>query len=78
MRQIMTVVAAAALAALAACNSPLSEPEPANEPVAAAMPETPDLSETAADEKAAGIPTPTPAGEARPAQPGAAERPVAP
>lgn len=65
MRQITTALAAAALAvSAAACSNPQSEPEPANEGVAAAMPETPDRSDTAADEKAAGVPTPTPAGEA--------------
>lgn len=76
MRQIMIVIAAAALAAIAACNSPQSEPEPANESTAAAMPATPDLSDTAADEKAAGVATPTPAGEARPTQPSTTEAPV--
>jgi hypothetical protein len=76
MRQIMTIIAAAALAALAACNSPQSEPEPANESTAAAMPETPDLSDTAADEKAAGVTTPAPA-EAQTVQPGAADAPAA-
>lgn len=62
MRQIMTVFAAAALATAAtACSNPQSAPEPANEATAAAMPETPDRSDTAADEKAAGMETPTPA-----------------
>ena len=61
MSQFKTVLAAAALAfAAAACSNPESAPEPENEDVAAAMPETPDLSDTAADEKAAGVPTPTP------------------
>jgi Flp pilus assembly protein TadD len=51
MRLITTVFAAALAASITAC-SPQSEPEPANEGVAAAMPETPDRSETAADEQA--------------------------
>ena len=64
MRQFKTVLTAAAVAALAAaCTSPQSAPEPENEATAAAMPETPDRSDTAADEKAAGMTTP-PAGEA--------------
>lgn len=58
MRQIITVFAAVALAASAAACSPQSEPEPANESVAEAMPETPDRSDTAADERAAGMETP--------------------
>lgn len=59
MRQITIVFAAAALtASVAACSSPQSEPEPANETVAEAMPETPDRSDTAADERAAGMETP--------------------
>lgn len=62
MRPITTVLAAAALAAsAAACSNPQSAPEPENETVAEAMPETPDRSDTAADEKAAGVATPTPA-----------------
>lgn len=77
MRQITTVIAAAALVALGACNSPQSEPEPANESTAAAMPETADLSDTAADEKAAGVTTPMPAGEAGTAQTDTAAPPVA-
>lgn len=52
MRQIMTALAAAALVAAATACSPQSEPEPENEGVAAAMPETPDRSDTAADERA--------------------------
>ena len=66
MRQITPVLAAAALAASAAACSPQSEPEPANETVAEAMPETPDRSDTAADERAAGMETPgaEPTGEA--------------
>jgi hypothetical protein len=37
-------LAVAALSALlAACNDPVSEPEPANETVAAEMPQTPDM-----------------------------------
>ena len=69
MRPIITVLAAAALAASAAACSPQSEPEPANETVAEAMPETPDRSDTAADEKAAGMATPEPAGEAKQPEP---------
>ena len=62
MHRTTTALAAVALTlALAACNSPESAPEPANEGTAAQMPQTPDLSDTAADEKAAGVPTPTPA-----------------
>lgn len=57
MRQIITVFAAAALAASAAACSQ-SAPEPENESVAEAMPETPDRSDTAADEWAAGMETP--------------------
>lgn len=67
MRPITPLAAAALLAAsAAACSSPQSEPEPANETVAEAMPETPDRSDTAADEKAAGMETPAPTGEAQP------------
>lgn len=58
MRLITTALAAAALAASAVACSPQSEPEPANETVAEAMPETPDRSDTAADERAAGMETP--------------------
>lgn len=48
MRQITTVFATAALAlAATACSNPESAPEPENEDVAAAMPETPDISDTA-------------------------------
>lgn len=61
MRQTLTLVAAAALAATAAACSPQSAPEPENEATAAAMPETPDRSDTAADERAAGMTTPAPA-----------------
>jgi len=63
----ITILTAAALAASVAACSPQSEPEPANETVAEAMPETPDRSDTAADEKAAGMETPgaTPTGEAQ-------------
>lgn len=60
MRQTLTLVAAALAASAAAC-SPQSAPEPENEATAAAMPETPDRSDTAADERAAGMTTPTPA-----------------
>jgi len=60
MNQTRTAFAAFALTlAAAACSSPQSAPEPANESTAEAMPQTPDLSDTAADEKAAGVPTPT-------------------
>lgn len=71
MRLITPVLAAAVLAASAAACSPQSEPEPANETVADAMPETPDRSDTAADERAAGMETPgaTPAGEAPQTEP---------
>ena len=63
--RLITVLTAAVLAASAAACSQ-SEPEPANETVAEAMPETPDRSDTAADERAAGMDTPgaAPAGEA--------------
>lgn len=61
MRQTLTLVAAATLAATAAACSPQSAPEPENEATAAAMPETPDRSDTAADERAAGMTTPAPA-----------------
>ena len=65
MSQLKTVFAAAALAvATAACSNPQSAPEPENETTAEAMPATPDRSDTAADEKAAGMTTPAPAGEA--------------
>lgn len=70
MRQIITVFAAAALTASAAACSQ-SAPEPENESVAEAMPETPDRSDTAADERAAGMETPgattEPASEPAPA-----------
>ena len=56
--RLITTLFAAALAASAAACSPQSEPEPANETVADAMPETPDRSDTAADERAAGMETP--------------------
>ena len=66
--QIRSGLAAAALAAfLTACSGPADEPEPAGESVAAAMPETPDRSETAADEAAVAAgsaPAPTPAAPA--------------
>ena len=64
MRQITTVFAAAALAvAAAACSNPESAPEPENEGVAAAMPETPDISDTA-DERVVREEAPAPPGEA--------------
>jgi hypothetical protein len=72
MRQTLAILAAAALAAsAAACSNPQSEPEPANETVAEAMPDTPDRSDTVADERAAGVETPgvEPAGEAKQPQP---------
>lgn len=71
MRPIVTVFAAAALAAVAACSNPQSAPEPENEGVAEAMPETPDRSDTAADERAAGVETPgaTATGEAGQTEP---------
>lgn len=46
---LIAALAVASLAA-AACTQ-ADQPEPAGEEVAAAMPETPDRSETAADEK---------------------------
>ena len=59
MRRIVPALTAAALAAsVAACSNPQSAPEPENEATAAAMPDTPDRSDTAADEKAAGMQTP--------------------
>lgn len=62
MRQFITLAATAVLAAsAAACSNPQSAPEPENEATAAAMPETPDRSDTAADEQAAGMTTPAPA-----------------
>ena len=68
MRQINTLLAAAALVAVAGCSNPQSAPEPANEGTAAAMPETPDRSDTAADERAAGMTAPaTEAGTTEPA-----------
>lgn len=74
MRQTLTILTVAALAAsVAACSNPQSAPEPENEATAAAMPETPDRSDTAADERAAGMETPgaatgeTPATEPAPA-----------
>ena len=68
MRQITTILTAAALAASVAACSPQSAPEPENETVAEAMPDTPDRSDTAADEKAAGMTTPAPATEPAPAK----------
>lgn len=69
MRLINTFLAAAALVAVAGCSNPQSAPEPANEATAAAMPETPDLSDTAADERAAGMTAPaTGAGTAEPSE----------
>ena len=64
MRRIVPALTAVALAAsVAACSNPQSAPEPENEATAEAMPETPDRSDTAADEKAAGMETPGAAGE---------------
>ncbi len=51
------LAAVALTALLAACNDPVAEPEPANEGVAAQMPQTPDMG--AAAEAAAGASTPT-------------------
>lgn len=57
MRPIVHVFAAAALAfAAAACSNPQSAPEPENETVADAMPETPDISDTADETPAGGRP----------------------
>lgn len=58
MRTITILTAAALAASVAACGNPQSAPEPENETVAEAMPETPDRSDTAADERAAGMETP--------------------
>jgi len=59
MRHALTVLTLAALAAsVAACSNPQSAPEPENEATAEAMPVTPDRSDTAADERAAGEETP--------------------
>ena len=67
-------LAAIALSALlAACNPEVSEPEPANETVAAEMPQTPDMG--AAAEGAAGASTPAAAPDAT-AQPGKAAPPA--
>ena len=49
-RPALTAVLAAASLAAAACTQ-ADAPEPAGEETSAAMPETPDRSETAADEK---------------------------
>jgi hypothetical protein len=55
---LKTGLAVAALASLlAACNDPVAAPEPANEGVAAEMPQTPDMG--AASEAAAGASTTT-------------------
>lgn len=71
MRHTLTILTAIALAAsAAACSNPQSAPEPENEATAAAMPETPDRSDTAADERAAGMETPAAAtGEAPATEP---------
>ena len=64
MRRIVPALTAAALAAsVAACSNPQSAPEPENEGVAAAMPETPDISDTA-DERVVREEAPAPPGEA--------------
>ncbi|HYC69154.1 hypothetical protein [Brevundimonas sp.] len=61
MTHLKTVLTAAAVAAgLAACNNPESAPEPENEAVAEAMPETPDMSDTTAGD----APTPPATGAA--------------
>lgn len=63
---LKTGLAAAALTLLlAACNDPVAAPEPANEGVAAEMPQTPDMG--AAAEAAAGTPTTAPAETVDPA-----------
>ena len=63
MRHTLTILTVAALAvAAAACSNPESAPEPENEGVAAAMPETPDISDTADERVVRG--TPAPPGEA--------------
>lgn len=57
MRQIVHVFAAAAVAlAVGACSNPQSAPEPENETVAEAMPDTPDISDTADETPAGGRP----------------------
>ena len=67
MRPIVHLFAAAALAfATAACSNPQSAPEPENETVADAMPETPDISDTADETPAGGRPD-APAATAEPA-----------
>jgi hypothetical protein len=58
MRAIPILTAAALAVSVAACGNPQSAPEPENETVAEAMPDTPDRSDTAADERAAGMETP--------------------
>jgi len=65
---LKTGLAAVALSALlAACNDPVAAPEPANEGVAAEMPQTPDMG--AAAEAASGS-TPAAAGAAPAGAPG--------
>lgn len=72
MTQLKTAAAIVALATvLAACNNPQSAPEPQNEGIAEAMPDTPDRSETAADEAAAGMTGAAPAGGEAAQQPAA-------
>ena len=67
MRQIVHVFAAAAVAlAVGACSNPQSAPEPENETVAEAMPDTPDISDTADETPAGGRPD-APAATAEPA-----------
>lgn len=65
---LKTGLAVAALAVtLAACNDPVAEPEPANEGVAAEMPQTPDMG--AASEAATGTSATAPATGAAADQP---------
>jgi hypothetical protein len=65
---LKTGLAVAALAVtLGACNDPVAEPEPANEGVAAEMPQTPDMG--AASEAAAGTSATAPATGAATDQP---------
>lgn len=77
MTRSTTLFAAAAVAAsLAACGNP-DAPEPENEAVTETMPQTPDRSETAADEASAATMTGAATGEApaAPAAPAAKAQP---
>ncbi len=72
MRQITPVLAAAILAASVAACDEQTEIEPgADNAIVEAMPETPDRSETVADERAMGVETPgvEPTGEAQQPEP---------